>query len=105
MAELVIETSEGVRLARPLAGAGSRFAAGLLDLGLALFGLSSVILITTLLSAVDPTGLSGVVLAIASGGALVFLIATHFLFALSTGGRSPGKRALGLAPLNGPLSE
>lgn len=96
MRQLVVETSEGVRLTRPLAGSGSRFAAALLDLGLALAGLMAVVMVASLLSEIDPTGLSGVVLAIASGGALLYLIAMQFVFGLSTGGRSPGKRALGL---------
>lgn len=96
MPRLETVTPEGILLVRTIAGAGSRFAAGLLD-GLIV---ALVYLVTLLglsaLSGLDPSGVGGFVAGILIGGVPLCLAAYHFLFHAFWGGRTPGKRLLGL---------
>jgi uncharacterized RDD family membrane protein YckC len=85
-----IATPEGVQLALPLAGIGTRFMALLLD---SLIGLVALIAVTGLSALV--AGGTGATIA-ASSGLLVFYIGYHVLFEVLSGGRTPGKRATGL---------
>lgn len=96
MVDLVIETSEGIRLREEIAGAGSRGAAAILDLlifSVAAFFLLIVLLIVT---SADPTGLSGFVMGWLAGGLLLFLIAYHLFCGIFASGKTIGKRVLGL---------
>jgi uncharacterized RDD family membrane protein YckC len=89
---LVIATPEGVELALDLAGLGSRFTAGVIDLAI-----KTVIVIGILLLA---TGLSGLAAAIAYAVLpLLVYIGYDVLFETLGAGRTPGKRATGLRVL------
>jgi uncharacterized RDD family membrane protein YckC len=96
LAELVVETAEGVRLRREVAGAGSRFAASTLDLLLLLAGYALAALAVALVAEIDPTGAGDLALGLMIGGVFVVAVAYQALFLLWWGGESPGKRALGL---------
>ena len=85
-----IATPEGVELELRLAGLGSRFAAGLVDVAIkgALVGAA------TLLAGVL-AGSTAAVIALAVAG-LFALVGYDILFEVRAGGRTPGKRAAGL---------
>jgi uncharacterized RDD family membrane protein YckC len=90
MPDLVVETPEGLTLRHELAGAGSRSAAGLIDLTLlGLFMLLAVLFLTAL------QGAEGLVLWIFTG-VLVSLTTYQVAFGIGFGGRTPGKWALGI---------
>lgn len=85
-----ISTPEGVQLELPLAGLGSRFAAGLLD-GIVQ---GAIVLAAVLAAALAGSEVAGAVLI-----PLAFLVAVigyDVLFEVRAGGRTPGKRAVGL---------
>jgi uncharacterized RDD family membrane protein YckC len=89
---LVIATPEGVELALDLAGLGSRFTAGIIDLAI-----KTVLVIGVLLLA---TQLSGLVATIALAVLpLLVYIGDDVLFETLGSGRTPGKRATGLRVL------
>ena len=89
---LVIATPEGVELALDLAGLGSRFTAGIIDLAI-----KTVIVIGVLLLA---SRLSGLVATIALAVLpLLVYIGYDVLFETLGSGRTPGKRATGLRVL------
>ncbi len=100
MTTLVVPTSEGVDLRQDIAGAGSRFAAGLLDFIVLALGYIVVVLATLLAIHFDPTGLSGFVFGVLVGGAVLATLAYHILFHALAGGQTPGKRALGIRVLS-----
>jgi uncharacterized RDD family membrane protein YckC len=100
MTTLLVPTSEGVELRHEIAGAGSRFAAGVLD-GLILVGSYLALVILVLIPvAFDPTRFSGFVLGLLAGGGLLAVLAYHMLFHALRGGQTPGKRALGIRVLS-----
>ena len=100
MTTLLVPTSEGVELRHEIAGAGSRFAAGLLD-GLILVGGYLAILLAVLIpAAFDATRVSSFVFGLLAGGALLAVVAYHALFHALRGGQTPGKRALGIRVLS-----
>ena len=85
-----IATPEGVELELRLAGLGSRFTAGLID-----FALKAAIVLAAVLAAELLAG--GVAVAIAGSLAVFFaLVVYDVLFEVRAGGRTPGKRAVGL---------
>jgi uncharacterized RDD family membrane protein YckC len=89
---LVIATPEGVELALDLAGLGSRFTAGIIDLTI-----KTVIVIGVLLLA---SSLSGVVAVIVYAVLpLLVYVGYDVLFETLGAGRTPGKRATGLRVL------
>ena len=88
MPDLLIETPEGLGLRLRLAGAGTRAAAGLVDLLI----LVLVELIGGLILALS-LGEAGVMIAAAS--TLLLLVLYPFVFLASWGGRTPGKALLG----------
>jgi uncharacterized RDD family membrane protein YckC len=89
---LVIATPEGLELALDLAGLGSRFTAGLIDLAI------KAVIISALLAATIPlSGLAAVL--VAAGAPLVIYIGYDVLFETLGSGRTPGKRASGLRVL------
>jgi uncharacterized RDD family membrane protein YckC len=98
--ELVVETTEGVRLRRTLAGAGSRALAALIDL--AIYALVSLALFLglMLLMEFDTTGLSAFVWGLAAGGSLLLLCVYQVGFATLWNGQTPGKRLAGLRALD-----
>jgi len=100
MTSLVVPTSEGVELRREIAGAGSRFAAGLLDGIVIALGYLSALLALLLPGLFDPTGISRVAQGLLLGGALLAVLAYHVLFHALAEGRTPGKRALGIRVLS-----
>lgn len=85
-----ISTPEGVALELPLAGLGSRFTAGLLDLAIkgAIFG------VVALLFGLLVGGLVALVAILAA--AFFVMVVYDILFEVRGGGRTPGKRAMGL---------
>src|SRR5262249_37285225 len=91
---------EGVDLRQDIAGAGSRFAAGLLDLIVLGLGYFVVVLAVLLPAAFDPTGLSRFVLGVLAGGAVLLVLGYHVLFHALGSGQAPGKRALGIRVLS-----
>lgn len=96
MRELELHTAEGIVLRRELAGAGSRMAAGLVDLALVASLLLTLVLLLQMLAAVDVTGVSSFALGFASLGALLLVVLYQGLVHVAGGGRSPGKATLGL---------
>jgi uncharacterized RDD family membrane protein YckC len=85
-----IATPEGVELRLHLAGVGSRFAAGLIDLALK----GAVVTVIALVAGVS---LGGIPALIAGGAGLLFaMVFFDILFEVRSAGRTPGKRALGL---------
>jgi uncharacterized RDD family membrane protein YckC len=100
MTTLAVATSEGVDLRHDVAGAGSRFAAGLLD-GMLLGSAYIAFVIAILISAsVDPSGLSGFVAGLLGGGAVLAVLAYHVLCHALWSGQTPGKRSLGIRVLS-----
>jgi uncharacterized RDD family membrane protein YckC len=89
---LVIATPEGVELALDLAGLGSRFTAGLIDLTIKTLIATAVVLVTIPLNGLVAT------IALAVLPLLVY-IGYDVLFETLGGGRTPGKRATGLRVL------
>ena len=100
MTTLVVPTSEGVDLRQDIAGAGSRFAAGLLDGIVIGLGYLLVALAVLLPAAFDPTGLSRFVFGVLVGGAVLLVLGYHVLFHALGSGQTPGKRALGIRVLS-----
>lgn len=93
---LIVETSEGVELRLDIAGAGSRFSAGLLDALLLALGFLILISGVALASAIDPAGVSGFLRGLLVGGAILLVIGYHVAFHLLGNGQTPGKRANGI---------
>jgi uncharacterized RDD family membrane protein YckC len=93
---LIVATSEGVSLRQEIAGAGSRFVAGLLD-GV-LVGAGYLVLVLAVLIAMrfDGGSVSGFLIGALSSGSLLVVIAYHLLFHALSHGQTPGKRAMGL---------
>jgi uncharacterized RDD family membrane protein YckC len=100
MTTLVVPTSEGVDLRQDIAGAGSRFAAGLLDLILIALGYLAAVIVVIVAWAIDPTGLSTFVAGVLVGGAVLVVLGYHVLFHVFGSGQTPGKRALGIRVLS-----
>lgn len=96
MPVLSIHTPEGLVLEREIAGAGSRAAAGLCDLFLIGTIYAIALLGASLVLAIDLTGLSGILQGALLAGLPLLLAGYHFLFHAFGGGRTPGKRFLGL---------
>lgn len=96
MTTLVVETTEGVAIRLDLAGAGARFAAGLLDLLLLMLGSLLFLLVIALITAADPSGMSRFFLGLYLGGTGFLIVGYHVLFHVLDKGRTPGKRALGI---------
>jgi uncharacterized RDD family membrane protein YckC len=96
MTTLLVETSEGVRLRMEVAGAGSRFAAGLLDALLLGLALTVTLIVLSLAAAFDPSSASTFLLGAIIGGTVLIVIAYHVLFHALSNGRTPGKSALGI---------
>lgn len=90
---LVIATPEGVELALDLAGLGSRFTAGVIDLAI-----KAVIVIAVVLAALPLSGLAAT-LALTILPLLVY-VGYDVLFETLGSGRTPGKRATGLRVLS-----
>jgi uncharacterized RDD family membrane protein YckC len=89
---LVIATPEGIELALDLAGLGSRFTAGLIDLAI-----KTVIAAALLVAAIPLGGLVAVI--VEAAVPLVVYIGYDILFETLGSGRTPGKRASGLRVL------
>ena len=98
MPTLRVRTPEGIELRHEIAGVGSRFAAGLIDL-LVFFAI--YLLVGGVLSAVAVLGggfevFGTFVLSLLVGGALLTGVLYTLVFHLLWAGQSPGKRQLGL---------
>lgn len=96
MAELHVETPEGLLLRHSVVGAGSRFAAALVDGVLLVLILLLVALVLAAAFAVDPTGVSRFVLGLLIGGSVGIVALYQVVVALATDGRSLGKWLLGI---------
>ncbi|MEW6074491.1 MAG: RDD family protein [Planctomycetota bacterium] len=96
MTDLLVETTEGIRLRHEVAGAGSRAAAGGIDLGL--FAIAYLVLLVAALvaGAIEPAGIGGFAIGVLAGGAGLLLVAYHAVLPLFLGGRTAGKRLLGI---------
>jgi len=100
MAKLVVETPEGVQIRQDLAGAGSRFAAALID-GILFFFVVLVLLIVVALAAqVGDASLQGFLLGLLLGGTILLGVAYPFLWHAFGHGQTPGKRLLGIRVLS-----
>ena len=95
-----IQTPEGLTLELELAGAGSRFAAGMVDL--LIIGLVGGLLgvAAALLAQLDPTGLSAFARGFLAFGTLLIVVIFWILAPLFSAGRSPGKALFGLRILS-----
>jgi len=93
---LETHTAEGIVLGLDVAGAGSRFAAGLVDLLILVSGFLALLFTVLLATSADPFGLSQFVLGFVAM-ANVLLFAVYFVaFHHYMAGQTPGKRLLGL---------
>jgi len=85
-----IPTPEGVELQLRLAGVGSRFSAGLIDLAIQ----AALVAVTGLLAGLAGGGLAaGIILIV---GVFLATVVYDVLFEVRAAGRTPGKRVLGL---------
>lgn len=100
MATLVVPTSEGVDLRQDIAGAGSRFAAGLLDLMVLAIGYIVIVIAVLIPVAFDPTGVSRFAAGLLLGGGVLAVLVYHILFHALNRGQTPGKRAFGIRVLS-----
>lgn len=100
MPSLRVTDPEGLVFERPLANAGSRFGAALIDA--LLFALVVLLLALTaaLFAGFDPTGASAFLLGVIGGGSLVLLIAYQAGFGILWHGQTPGKLVFGLRALS-----
>lgn len=98
--DLVVETPEGVTLRYELAGAGTRTAAGLVDLGVFLIAWLALLLFTFLVSMADATGLSQFALGVLVGGAVLLPAVYQIGFSWAWDGQTLGKRLLGIRALD-----
>jgi uncharacterized RDD family membrane protein YckC len=94
VAELRIETPEGVDLRYELAGAGTRSAAFLIDFALLAVSFLVVIVVVALTASFDPTGVSHLVAVVLAAGFVLLLGLYHAICELSMNGQSPGKRLM-----------
>jgi uncharacterized RDD family membrane protein YckC len=95
---LRVRTPEGIELSHEVAGAGSRFAAGLLDL-LVLGGLYLFVTVAVLVTLLVGGGLEAIgsfVGGLLGGGVILTGVLYTLLFHLRWAGQTPGKRQLGL---------
>ena len=93
---LVVETTEGVEIRLDLAGAGSRFGAGLLDLIILSLGALLLLFGLMLLASADPSGFSGFLVGVYVGSIFLLAIGYHLAFHLLDKGCTPGKRMFGI---------
>lgn len=100
MAVLLVPTSEGVELRHDLAGAGSRFVAGLLDFALLAIAYLFVLLVVLVPVSFDPSGVSRFVLGLLLGGALLAVVGYQAFFHIAFAGQTPGKKATGIRVLS-----
>jgi len=96
MAELRTRTSEGVLLRQELAGAGSRFGAGLIDLQLFVVSWILLAVLLRVLGELLPSGMTSMVMAITTMGAVLLWIGLTAVMHATLKGRSPGKMIFGL---------
>ncbi len=96
MEELVLETPEGLTLRHELAGAGSRTAAGILDLMLFAMVFLCLLLLAAVFSTAGAGSIADVLWGFLAGGLLVVLVTWMTLIPLIWDGRTPGKRVMGL---------
>jgi uncharacterized RDD family membrane protein YckC len=96
MPKLEVRTPEGVDLHLSLAGAGSRTAAGLIDLGILLLVFLLLAVGAGLLAQVDPTGFGAFAAGLLFGGFLLGAVAYQVVLPMLLAGRTPGKLVLDL---------
>lgn len=96
MAELVLETPEGLALRHELAGAGSRAAAGIVDLGLFTMLVMALAVLVTVFAPLDGGVFTSVLGAALIGGMILILILSLTIVPSMWDGRTPGKRLLGI---------
>jgi len=93
---LDLQTAEGIRIRLDVAGAGSRFAAGLIDVGMIATAALSVGLALLFLTQFDLTGVSQFVLSFFVMGSLLFCVLYFVAFHALRDGQTPGKQVMGL---------
>lgn len=96
MVTLLTATSEGVALRQEIADAGSRLAAGFIDLALIVLVYIVVLFVIMLAASVDASGLSGVLVGLLAGGAILVVLGYNVLFHHFAAGRTPGKMLLSI---------
>jgi uncharacterized RDD family membrane protein YckC len=96
MVQLRVETPEGVLLTQPVAGAGTRLAAGVLDVALIVGIYLTLAVGGLLLVAADFEELAAIVWVMMGTGLILFLALYHIGFHLAWRGQTPGKRLLGV---------
>ncbi len=99
VAELIVETSEGMRLRQPLAGAGSRAAAMAFD-GFA-FVLAYAVVVLGGVLATELAGVGTIVPYFLIGAGPLVLVAVRVLQQAAWRGQTMGKRLVGLRVLSG----
>jgi uncharacterized RDD family membrane protein YckC len=85
-----IATPEGVELHMRLGGVGSRFAAGMIDFTIK----GAIVLVIALIFGISVGGVPALV--VSAAGLLFAMVFFDILFEVRAGGRTPGKRTLGL---------
>jgi uncharacterized RDD family membrane protein YckC len=96
MAELLVETPEGIALRYELAGPGTRTAAGLVDLLVFLVAWTVLLVAFLLAGQVDGSGASGFASGVLRSGLILLPVAYQIAFGVFLGGATPGRRLLGL---------
>lgn len=96
MSSLRVSDPEGLVFERPLANAGSRFGAAVVDALLCGMVLLFVALSAALFAQFDPSGVSAFVAGLLAGGTLTLLIGYQLAFGLLWQGQTPGKLLFGL---------
>jgi uncharacterized RDD family membrane protein YckC len=98
--DLVVETPEGVTLRYELAGAGTRTAAGLIDLCVFLAVWLSLLFVVLFVSMGDTTGVSQFAIGVLAGGVVLLPAVYQIAFACLWDGQTLGKRLLGIRALD-----
>lgn len=96
MPTLEVRTPEGVDLHLSLAGAGSRTAAGLIDLAILLTVFLSLFVAFLVVAQLDPTGATDFALGLLFGGGVLAMVVYQAVLPVFLGGRTPGKAVLDL---------
>jgi uncharacterized RDD family membrane protein YckC len=100
VAEIHVETPEGITLRHEVAGPGTRTAAGLIDLLIFAAAWTALLLVLALSQFGDATGLTQFAFGLVFGGSLILAALYHIGFSLAMRGQTPGKRLLGVRTID-----
>lgn len=99
MARLSTATSEGVLLEHELADAGSRLAAGIVDVLVLAMLAFALVMGTAAIASIDPSGAGQFLFGWILGGIVLMVVGYHVVFHRFADGRTPGKMLLAIRVL------